>query len=139
MAETTLSAKLILAVVMLLLLSVCFLLTRMWNEDDIARVQADLRSLERERDSIVTVVAANVAVQQNLRLQVIALQDSIATLHVQNALALRTGYDNASNEYRNLSTRHIAELRKPRFSLGSTVGLCLGAAGAGVVIGALVR
>ena len=75
----------------------------------------------------------------SLRVQVAALQDSIITLHAQNALALQTGYDNASNNYRDLSTRFFAELRKPRFSLGSTVGLCLGAAGAGVVIGTLTQ
>jgi hypothetical protein len=75
----------------------------------------------------------------SLRVQVAALQDSVATLHAQNALALQAGYDNASNDYRDLSTRYIAELRKPRFSLGSTVGLCLGAAGAGIIIGTLTQ
>ena len=75
----------------------------------------------------------------SLRVQVAALQDSIATLHTLNTLALQTGYDNASIEYRDMSTRYIAELRKPRFSLGSTVGLCLGAAGVGVVIGTLTQ
>ena len=70
---------------------------------------------------------------------VAVLQDSIATLFSQNTLALQTGYDRASNEFRDLSTRYIAELRKPRFSLGSTVGLTLGAAGAGVLIGTLTQ
>jgi hypothetical protein len=49
----------------------------------------------------------------SLRVQVVALQDSIATLHALNTLALQTGYDNSSTEYRELSTRYIAELRKP--------------------------
>ncbi|MFC1640168.1 hypothetical protein ACFL3B_05335 [Gemmatimonadota bacterium] len=75
----------------------------------------------------------------SLRVQVAALQDSVATLHAQNALALQAGYHNASREYRDLSRRYIAELRKPRFSLGSTVGMCLGAAGAGAVIATLTQ
>ncbi len=75
----------------------------------------------------------------SLRVFVAALQDSIATLHSQNTLALQTGYDQASSEFRNLATRYIAELRKPRFSLGSTIGLTLGAAGAGVLIGTLTQ
>jgi hypothetical protein len=75
----------------------------------------------------------------SLRVPVATLQDSIAVLHAQNTFALQTGYDNAASDYRDMSTRYIAQLRKPRFSLGSTVGLCLGAAGAGVVIGTLVN
>ena len=75
----------------------------------------------------------------SLRLLVSALQDSVVTLHAQNTLALQTGYDNATTTCTDLSTRYVAELRKPRFSLGSTVGLCLGAAGAGAVIATIVN
>jgi uncharacterized small protein (DUF1192 family) len=230
-----------------LLLCICFLLTRILNEDEVARVQAEVQSLEREKDSIQAIVATNVAAQEvlqltreskdaeaaalrdhvdrlererhasaltvrrirktsalqarldstfpemarsnwglttipyepgdtlgleyfvipawftetflidhenaeswreqkdklltvdSLRVQVATLQDSIARLHASNTFALQTGYDNAASEYREMSTRYMTELRKPRLSLGSTVGLCLGAAGAGVVIGTLVR
>jgi hypothetical protein len=246
MADGTRSAKASIPVVGLLL-AVCFLLTRSLNEGEIARVEAEVFWLERERDSIQAFVAANVAVQEtlqltrenteaeaavlrddvdrlernrqasaltvrsirktsdlqarldstfpemarsnwglstipfergdtvgieyfvipawftetflidhqnaeswraqkdklfavdSLRIQVIALQDSIGTLHALNRLALQTGYDHASTQYHDLSNRYVAELRKPRFSLGSTVGLCLGAAGAGVIVGTLVR
>ena len=75
----------------------------------------------------------------SLRVLVIALQDSIATLHTQNTLALQTGYDQASNDFRDLSTRYIAELRKPTLSIGSTVGVCLAAAGAGLGIGTIIN
>ena len=75
----------------------------------------------------------------SLRVFVAALQDSIATLHTQNTLALQTGYNHASSDLRDLATRYIAQLRKPRFSLGSTVGLTLGAAGAGLIIGTLIQ
>jgi hypothetical protein len=46
-----------------------------------------------------------------------------------------TGYNDVLLSCQDLSHRYIAELGKPRFSLGSTFGLCLGAAGAGVVVG----
>ena len=246
MADARIFRAMAVAVVVLLLL-VCYLLTRFQNQGEIARVEAEVSRLEKEKDSIQAFVAANVAVQQSLqlnredkeaevtvlrdyvdlleqqrqesaltvrrirktsdlqirlestfpemarsnwgfttipfepgdtlgleyflipawftetfiidhenaeswraqkdklldvdslRVRVAALQDSVATLHAQNAVALQTGYDNASQNYRDLSTRYIAELRKPRFSLGSTVGLCLGAAGAGVVIATLTQ
>ncbi len=88
-------------------------------------------SWSRQKDKLLAV--------DSLRVQVASLQDSIATLQAQNILALQTGYNNASNDYRDLSTRYIAELRKPRFSLGSTVGLCIGAAGAGALISTLIQ
>ena len=246
MADAIRSAKTVVPVVGLLLV-VCFLLTRNLNESEIARVQAEVHRLEREKDSIQAFVAANVATLEtlqltreskeaevavlrdyvgllevqrqesaltvrrirktsdlqarlestfpemarsnwglttipfepgdtlgieyfvipawftetfiidhenaaswrkqkdkllavdSLRVQVASLQDSIATLHAQDTLALQTGYNNASNDYRDLSTRYIAELRKPRFSLGSAVGLCIGAAGAGALIFTLTQ
>ena len=246
MADARFFRTMVVALVVLLLL-VCYLLTRFQNQDEIARVKEEVSSLEREKDSIQAVLATNAVIQQSLaltredkeaevtvlrdyvdllerqrqesaltvrrirktsdlqarldltfpemarsnwglttipfepgdtlgleyflipawftetfiidhenaefwreqkdkllavdslRVQVAALQDSIATLFTLNTLALQTGYDNASSEYRDMSTRYIAELRKPRFSLGSTVGLCLGAAGVGVVIGTLTQ
>jgi hypothetical protein len=245
-AETLLSRKLTVGTVVLLL-CLCFLLTRLLNEDEIARVQAAVRSLEREKDSIQAIVTTNVAAQQvlqltreskeaevtvlrdyvarlererqasaltvrrirktsdlqarldstfpemarsnwgfttipfepgdtlgleffvipawftetflidhenaeswreqkdkllavdSLRVQVATLQDSIARLHALNTFAVQTGYDNAASHYRDMSTRYIAQLRKPRFSLGSTVGLCVGAAGGAALIATLVN
>ncbi len=44
------------------------------------------------------------------------------------------GYQAAYAGYQELSERYIAELKKPRITLGSVIGL-IGAAGIGVVIG----
>ena len=60
-------------------------------------------------------------------------------LEAQNAVALQTGYNDALLSCQDLSERYMAQLSKPRFSLGSTFGLCLGAAGAGVVAGGLIK
>jgi hypothetical protein len=81
----------------------------------------------------------NLLAVDSLRVKVAALQDSVATLHARNVLALQTGYDNASAECRDLSTRYIAELSRTRFSIGSTVGLCVGAAGAAALIATLAN
>jgi hypothetical protein len=53
-------------------------------------------------------------------------------------LLIDPGYDAAYAGYQDLSERHLRELRKPRFDLGSTIGL-LGATGFGLVIGRAVR
>jgi len=71
----------------------------------------------------------------SLRTQIAALQDSIATLHSQNTIALQAGYENGMTSCREMSTRYIAQLRKPTLSIGSTLGVCLAAAGAGLGIG----
>ena len=54
-------------------------------------------------------------------------------------LAVDSGYGEAFASYQELSDRYITELRKPRVSLGTTVGFCLGAAGAGLIVGALIN
>jgi len=70
---------------------------------------------------------------------VIALQDSVHTLEAEKSRAFEAGYHEAYTSYQDLSQRYLAELKKPRFSLGSTLGLCLGAAGAGVLVGSVVN
>jgi hypothetical protein len=72
-------------------------------------------------------------------LQVFLLQDSVMHLQLQKTAALRTGYNETFRSYQGLSDRYIAELKKPRFSLGSTLGLCIGAAGAGLLVGTVVN
>ncbi|MBI4500783.1 MAG: hypothetical protein HY700_06435 [Gemmatimonadetes bacterium] len=73
-------------------------------------------------------------VVDSLRLAVAALQDSIARLQSANTAAYRSGYDAAYVGYQDLSTRYVAELRKPRIRFGSAVQF-LAAAGIGVVLG----
>ena len=112
-------------------LGVEYFLIPAWFTETFIIDHQNAESWREQKDKLLAV--------DSLRVLVIALQDSIAALHVKNTLALRTGYDNVSNDYRNLSTRYIAELRKPRFSLGSTLGMCLGTAGAGFFIGSLTQ
>ncbi|MBI2537106.1 MAG: hypothetical protein HYW06_09150 [Gemmatimonadetes bacterium] len=75
----------------------------------------------------------------SLQQRVVSLQDSVQRLEEQKVLALQTGYSNMLDRYEQLNQDFIAELRKPRVSLGSMLGLCVGAAGAGVIAGALVK
>ena len=69
---------------------------------------------------------------------VVVLQDSVAALERASRLAFEAGYRGAYADYQDLSRRYVAELGKPRFTLGRTAGL-LAAVGAGVVLGAVVR
>jgi hypothetical protein len=75
----------------------------------------------------------------SLGLAVTALQDSITRLEEANRQAYEAGYQTAFTSHQDLTARYVAELKKPRLSLGSTLGLCLGAAGAGALVGILVQ
>ncbi len=86
---------------------------------------------QEQRDQLLSV--------DSLRLQVVALQNSITRLEAQNAVALQTGYNDALLSCQDLSERYMAQLSEPRFSLESTFGLCLGAVGAGLVVGGLIK
>jgi hypothetical protein len=68
---------------------------------------------------------------------VAALQDSVARLEAANANAYRAGYEAAYAGYQDLSARYVAQLARPRLSLGSAIGL-LGAAGLGIVLGTVI-
>ncbi len=74
----------------------------------------------------------------SLQTRVVALEDSVTRLEMQKTAALLNGYDDLFTSYQGLSDSYIAELRKPRVSLGGTIGLCLGSAGAGFIVGTLV-
>jgi len=71
----------------------------------------------------------------SLHTHVALLQDSILRLEQDKSRAYEAGYHAAYTAHQDLAERYVAELKKPRFSLGSTVGLCLGAAGAGFLAG----
>jgi hypothetical protein len=88
-------------------------------------------SYERQKDKLLGV--------DSLQRQVASLQDSLLVLEAGKTLALQAGYSNAFLGYQGLSERYIAELRRPRLSLGSTIGVCLGAAGAGFLVGVVSR
>jgi hypothetical protein len=91
----------------------------------------DAQSWREQKDRLVAL--------DSLNLQVIALQDSVEQLEVEKSRAFEAGYHEAYASYQDLSQRYLAELKKPRLSLGSTLGLCLGAAGAGVLVGSVIN
>ncbi len=100
-----------------------------WFSETFIIDHQNAQSWREQKDKLLSV--------DSLQLMVSALQDSIMQLEVGKSLILEAGYGNAFNAYQGLSDRYIAEMRRPRVSLGTTVGVCLGAAGAGLVIGAL--
>ncbi len=112
-------------------LGIEYLVVPVWFAETFIIDHQNAESWLEQKDKLIGV--------DSLRAVVTAFQDSVATLREQNVLALQAGYDNASSACRDISTRYIAELRKPRMSIGSTVGLCVGAAGAGAVIATLVN
>ncbi len=58
--------------------------------------------------------------------------------HVANAAAYATGYGAAYASHQDLTRRYIAELNKPRITVGRSIGL-IAAIGAGFVLGAVVH
>jgi hypothetical protein len=74
----------------------------------------------------------------SLQLLVTTLQDSITRLEQARAEAYQSGYQVAYANYQQLSKQYVAELKKPRITLGSTARI-LFIAGAGLVIGREIR
>jgi hypothetical protein len=86
---------------------------------------ANAASWRAQKDRLVAV--------DSLRLAVASLQDSILALQSANTRAYEAGYEAAYAGYQDLSARYVAQLRKPRITLGSSFGL-IAAAGAGFVL-----
>ncbi len=111
-------------------LGIEYFLIPVWFTETFIIDHQNAASWRAQKDKLVAV--------DSLQLTVVALQDSITRLEAQKTLALRTGYTDAFASCESVSRSYIAELRKPKFSLGSTLGLCLGTAGAGVLVGTMV-
>lgn len=111
--------------------SVQYLLIPLWFSETFIIDHQNAESWRQQRDRLSSV--------DSLQRRVVSLQDSVQRLEEQKVLALQTGYTNVFDRYERLNQQYIAELRKPRLSLGSTLGLCLGTAGAGILAGALVK
>ena len=62
----------------------------------------------------------------------------VGTAYIVDRERAETGFQAAHAGYQAISGRYVAELRKPRIRLGSTLGL-LGATGAGILIGRATR
>ena len=101
-----------------------------WFAETFVIDHANAESWRAQRDRLLEV--------DSLVTLVVVLQDSVAALERASRLAYEAGYRGAYAGYQELSARYVAELRKPRVTLGRTVGL-VAAVGAGVVLGAVVR
>ena len=101
-----------------------------WFAETFVIDHANAESWREQKDELLAV--------DSLRLAVAAFQDSILQLQTAATRAYETGFQAAHAGYQDLSGRYVAELRKPRIRLGSTLGL-LGATGAGILIGRATR
>ena len=107
-----------------------YLMVPAWFAETFVIDHQNAESWRAQKDRLLAV--------DSLRVVVATLQDSITHLEVAKRLAYEAGYQAAFTSYQDLAKRHIAELRKPQIRLASTVWM-LGAAGAGLLIGRLVR
>ena len=103
-----------------------YLMVPAWFAETFVIDHANAESWRAQKDQLLAV--------DSLRGTVIALQDSITGLVAANAGAYQKGYQAAYTAHQDLSSRHIAELRKPRIRLGSALGI-LGAASVGLLVG----
>jgi hypothetical protein len=97
-----------------------------WFAQTFAIDRVNAESWRAQKDRLLAV--------DSLQQTVTLLHDSITSLERANRVAYETGYRAASASVDDLSRRYAAELRKPRFTLGRTIGL-VAAVGAGVVLG----
>ena len=86
-----------------------------WFSETFIIDHQNAQSWRSQKDKLLSV--------DSLQLMVSALQDAIMQLEVGKSLILEAGYGNAFNAYQGLSDRYIAEMRRPRVSLGTTVGV----------------
>jgi hypothetical protein len=107
-----------------------YLMVPVWFAETFAIDRANAASWRAQKQKLESV--------DSLRLTVTALQDSIAQLDRAAALAYSAGYQSAYDSYGALSQRYIAQLERPRFSLGSALNFILGA-GTGLVVGELIH
>ena len=107
-----------------------YLMVPAWFAETFVIDRANAKSWRAQKDRLLQV--------DSLGLLVVALQDSVTRLTAANAFAYRVGYDAAYTGYQDLSRRYVAELRKPRVTLGNAIGL-IAAAGAGFLLGEIVR
>ena len=102
-----------------------YLLVPAWFAETFVIDHANAASWRQQKDQLLAV--------DSLRLVVTALQDSITQLEVAKRMAYEAGYQAAYTGYQDLSQRYVAELRKPRITLGRSISL-IAAAGAGFVL-----
>jgi hypothetical protein len=111
--------------------SVQYLLVPLWFSETFIIDHQNAASWLQQRDKLLAV--------DSLQQRVVVLQDSVQRLEEQKVVWLQTGYNNVLDRYERLNQEYVTELKKPRLSLGSTLALCVGAAGAGVLAGTVVK
>ena len=111
-------------------LGIEYLMVPAWFAETFVIDRANAASWHAQKQKLASV--------DSLRVAVTALQDSIAQLDRAAAVAYAAGYQSAYDSYGVLSQRYIAQLQRPRFSLGSALTFILGA-GTGLVVGELIH
>jgi len=111
-------------------LGIQYLMIPAWFAETFVIDHQNAESWRNQRDRL--------AAADSLELLVTTLGDSIARLEQANAESYDSGYQAAYALYQSLSNKYVAELKKPRFKIGSTVGFVLGA-GAGWIVGQTIR
>lgn len=125
--------------------SIAAVVTEREHEQANLRRERDTRAAEaqRLRDSVTALERSHADAQltvavDSLALLVAALQDSIAWLEAAQGAAWAAGFEAAHAGYQDLSQRYVAEVRRPRFSLTSALGV-VAAAGVGFVLGSVLH
>jgi hypothetical protein len=96
-----------------------------WFAETFVIDHANAASWRAQKDRLVAV--------DSLRRTVVALQDSILALQAASTRAYEAGYQAAYAGYQELSGRYVAQLSKPRITLGRSFSL-IAAAGAGFLL-----
>ena len=107
-----------------------YLMVPAWFAETFVMDHQNAESWRAQKDQLLAV--------DSLRLVVIALQGSVTRLVAANAEAYQTGYQAAYAGYQDLSGRYVAQLRKPRITLGRSIEV-IAAAGAGFLLAGAIR
>ncbi|HWP38187.1 MAG TPA: hypothetical protein VNL18_11610 [Gemmatimonadales bacterium] len=102
-----------------------YLMVPAWFAETFVIDHANAESWRAQKDQLLAV--------DSLRLVVASLQDSVLALETANTRAYEAGYQAAYAAYQDISGRYVAELKKPRITLGRSFGL-IAAAGAGFLL-----
>jgi hypothetical protein len=111
-------------------LGIEYLLVPAWFAETFVIDRANARSWREQKAKLLEV--------DSLRQRTLALEDSVVRLEAANTKAYQAGYESASEKYQGLSRKYVSELRKPRISVGSTLGFIAGA-GAGLATCSVAR
>ncbi len=107
-------------------LDIEYLLVPLWFSETFIIDHQNSKSYKEQTGLLQTV--------DSLRLNVIALQDSVLRLEEEKSSAYKKGYDDSYAEYTKLNENYIKELKKPNFGLPHWTAIA-GGIGIGYLIG----